>query len=140
MPRHINLRHHRYPSLGRIRNHFAYLVLRIKPSVRYPVIRVQVVSDACTFPERPLLGQQRIFPYLHPPALVIGQMPVENVHLVQLHDVYIPLDLPDTEKMPAYIKVHAPIPEPREIAYAAAWDIRIHLPQRLAGIIQPMQP
>ena len=69
-----------------------------------------------------------------------GQMPVENVHLVQLHDVYIPLDLPDTEKMPAYIKVHAPIPEPREIAYAAAWDIRIHLPQRLAGIIQPMQP
>ena len=63
-------------------------------------------------------GEQRILLYLGSPALVIGQMPVEHVHLVDGHQVKHLLYLLHGEEMTANVKHEATVGKARFVLYA----------------------
>ena len=65
----------------------ADLLLRVELAVGFAVVNalfvLVVASDERFRTPGPDLGEQRIFFDLDPPALIVGQMPVEFVDLVQ---------------------------------------------------------
>ena len=62
-----------------------------------------------------------IFLDLYSPSLVIGDMPVEGVQLVHLHDVKISLDHVHVEEMTHNVHVHSAVSETRSVIDFAAW-------------------
>ena len=90
-----------------------HLILSVVAAVADAVVAAPVLLDDGAVPERADLGELRVLLDLHPPALVIGKMPVEAVELVDGHDVQIPLNLLDREEMPGAVKVHSPVGEAR---------------------------
>ena len=78
MPGNVELRHHGYTALGGIGDDLFEFLLRVIP------------ADLTTESFGPL--QARIFFRLQPPAVIIGQVPMENIHLVKCHHVENRLD------------------------------------------------
>ena len=126
MTGHIDFRHYRYAAVSGIRNDFADFLLGI-------------ISAITAFPPCACYRKPRIPLYLDPPALIIGKMPVKDIHLVQLHHIDIPFHFGDAEEMAADIKMHSPVAEPRIIRNPAARHFRIHLAESLAGIDKTVQ-
>ena len=61
-------------------------------------------------------GELRIALELEPPALVVGQVPMEGVELVAAEEVDVPLDERDVEEVPADVEVHASVGKSRRVA------------------------
>ena len=57
------------------------------------------------------LGQEGILVYCDAPALILCQMPVEDVHLVQGQDIYEFLHFPDAEEMSPAVQQGTPVRE-----------------------------
>ena len=55
------------------------------------------------------LHQFRVLFYLDPPAVVVGKMPVEPVHLVGGNEIDVTLDKLFWEKMARYVQMHAAV-------------------------------
>ena len=117
MSRDIDFRYHGYSFRSGIRHNLLDLVLCEIASVRDPVIFdiIPSLSDGCLLPHGTEFGQLRVSLDLHPPALVIGKMPVEGIHLVDRHDVQVLLYLINPEEMPCHIQMHSSISETRSI-------------------------
>ena len=80
-----------------------------------PLRDISGIADDSLFSPGTHLSQPWIPLYLHSPSLVLSQMPVQHIHIVQRHHVDVSLDLIDSEKMTAHIKVGATITECRLI-------------------------
>ena len=105
-------------SVCSISDNLAYLLLGVEPSVRSAVIYLRTViemPDECFFPYGTDFCQFRIAHDFHSPALVVGYVPVQAVHIVQGHHVDIFLDLLHCEEVPAYIEMRPPVSEFRGV-------------------------
>lgn len=98
-------------ALCGVADDLADLLLRVEPAVGFAVVNalfvLVVASDERFRTPGPDLGEQRIFFDLDPPALIVGQMPVEFVDLVQREDVDVGLHVLDREEMAADVE-HRP--------------------------------
>ena len=97
MTRKVYLGNYGYSKGCRIGNNFANLVLGVPET--FPIWRtvialltVQMAYD-CFFADGSEGGQFRIFLYLYPPPLIVGQMPVETVEFMHSHHVQILFNL-----------------------------------------------
>jgi hypothetical protein len=92
---HFNLGHDGDKPIGRVLDDLANVVLRIKPAVSLAVILFRLLArmthEGLLSPAADL-RQLGIFLDLDPPSLIIGQVPMEDVHFVQGHQVQKPLD------------------------------------------------
>src|SRR6266536_3400947 len=80
------------------------------------------VHDDRLLPPRPHPGQLGVAADLEPPALVLGEMPVEGVELECRHDVDVFHDEGDREEMPADVQVQAAIAEAGAVGDACRRD------------------
>ena len=151
MPRHIYLGQYVDMTLSSVAYHLAHLFLRIEIGtigltcltslsgpVGLPVLHhladggVVVVGTGS-----PDGGQQRIAFDFSAPALVIGQVPVEDVHLVACHEVYEFLDFIHAEEMSAHIEHEAPVAKAWFVLNGHAGDVLarfLQLCQAHAGV------
>lgn len=87
VPGHLDFGNHLDMALCGVADDLADLLLRVEPAVGLAVVNalfvLVVASDERFRTPGPDLGEQRIFFDLDPPALIVGQMPVEFVDLVQ---------------------------------------------------------
>ena len=113
--RHVNLGNHRDIAFLGIAHDFLQLLLRETAAVGRTVVNRRVAAQYRVVALRALLYQLRIAVNGHAPALVVGQVPVETVHIVQRHRVEILLHKLHAEEMAGYIQVHAAIAKPRGI-------------------------
>lgn len=120
--RKLDLGNDRDEAAGGVFDHIADLVLRVEPSVRRLVIAAGLVVLAARVLADQRAGAHRtdarkfgIFHDLDPPALVIGQMPVENIHLVQGEQVQHTLHLLHRKEMPRDIEHHPAVAHPRTV-------------------------
>ena len=146
--RKVDFRDDGYAFLCGIFYHGLYLVLGVVSAVRDIVISVPVLPDDSAFAYRTLFGQFRIPLNLHSPSLVVGEMPVEHIHLVYCHHVKDFLDFRNIEEMSCYIEMLTPVCKSRRVLYGDARKgpvlvrsrdpgidfRRKHLPYRLNGI------
>ena len=61
----------------------------------------------------------------NPPSLIVGEVEVEDVHIMQGQPVDILFDHVDTEEMAADIKVHAPVSKARLIVDDDCWHLNL---------------
>src|SRR5207237_5814029 len=92
VPRHLYLRHDGDPALGRVTYDLADIVLRVETAVWFAgelaegrILRSR--SGHRVLAECADGGQLRVLLDLDAPALVLGQMPVEDVELVQREEI-----------------------------------------------------
>ena len=116
--RHLDLRHHVDVAVRRVGHDLPDVVLAVEPAggraVELHLGAVFRIGRNHRFlPPRADLGELRVLLYLYPPALVIGEMPVEGVHLVKRQQVDVLLDEFLGHEMPHHIQVRAPPPEAR---------------------------
>ena len=102
-------------------HNFACLLLRIETAVRRIVILARVVADDRTLALRTYFGQFRVFLDFNAPSLVIGQMPVEGVHVVQGQQINVFFDELNGEEVAAYVEVHTTVSEARFILNLYGW-------------------
>ena len=116
--RKVDLRNDGDVSVRRIFYDFPDLLLSIIAAVRLAVILLGAViqmSDKGLVPHRTFFYEFRIAFDFHPPALVIRNVPVEHVHVVQRHHVYVCLHFVYREEMAAYVKMRPAIAEMRVV-------------------------
>ena len=97
MTRHFDFGDDADESRARVLDDFAYVVLRVETAVRLAVVDVERrialgLADERLRPPCAGGGETRVFLDLDPPALVVGEMPVEGVHFVQREQVDVLLD------------------------------------------------
>ena len=111
VPGHLDFGNHLDMPLCGVADDLADLLLRVELAVGFAVVNalfvLVVASDERFRTPGPDLGEQRIFFDLDPPALIVGQMPVEFVDLVQREDVDVGLHVLDREEMAADVE-HRP--------------------------------
>ena len=139
MPGHVHLRKDAYEALLCIRHDLGYF---------FACVRVGAVRAALeTIGQVLLVGgmralrsdrrQQRVLCDRKPPALAVGQMPVQHVELVHGHLVEYALDGGLAEEVPRFVYVHSAPAEAWVVLYLAAWERKAppaergDLPQRL---------
>ena len=91
---HVYLGHDGDVAIGRVAHDIAHLVLRVETTVadRLSCFRVDAGRTRRNAPSADL-GQAWIFPDLQSPALVVGQVPLQDIELVQGHCIDEQLDL-----------------------------------------------
>ena len=107
--RHINFGNHLDVALGSVANHVAHLLLGVESAVRHAVPFARIATDDGLCAHRTHLGEARIFLDFDAPTLVVGQVPVEGVHIVQCQHIDELLHLIDTVEMAADVEHHAAI-------------------------------
>ena len=132
--RHVDLGNHRDKPLLRIAHNLLQFLLRVAAAVRRPVINRRVASQYRIVTHRALLRQLRIAVDGHAPALVVGQMPMETVHVVHRHRVEVLLHKLHAEEMARHVEVHAPVGKARRILNNSGWKdgLALQSRQRLA--------
>ena len=143
----IDLRHHLDVAGSGVGNDVGDLFLGVVAAVRARLSAGRIdagiaAGDAAAAD----LGQARVFPDLDAPALVVGQVPVEDVELVQGHRVEHALDLVHAVEVPGRIEhVAAPakarrVLDPqrghRGVAAGLAGGGLDQLPQRDRTVVQ----
>ena len=103
----VDLRDDADAALGGVADDVADLVLGVEEGAvfaacavephRRPAVRVRLARGAG-------LGQLRIAVDLEPPAVAVGEVPVEDVELVLVHEVERLLDVVDVEEVAAYVQ------------------------------------
>ena len=96
----------------RIGDDFAHLLLGIVAPVADAVVAVEVLPDHGAGAEGAHLGEPGVFLDLHAPSLVVGQVPVEPVHLEEQHQVERLLDVFDGIEVPRTVEQQAAVAEP----------------------------
>ena len=108
-----------------ISNYLADLVLRVPHAfaVRCMVVVLAGVdmTDDGLLSDRADFCQFRVLLDLDSPALVVGEMPVECIELMYLHDVDISLYCVHAEEMSCLIEVETAVSEAWGIVYRRAW-------------------
>ena len=118
---------HHVPQRGVV-DHLPDLRLRVEPAVPGRIeLHVAVRPDHRAVSPRADLRQLRIFPDFDAPALVVGQVPVEDVHLVERQEIDVFLDELHGEEMPRDVEVHSPPGEPRGVHHRNAGDDPVDL-------------
>src|SRR5690349_3109848 len=92
MAGHLDLRHNGDEAIARVRDDLPYIVLRVEASVTLVVENVRGgitlrPSDEGSIAPCADLGEPRILLDLDAPALVVGEMPVECVHLMKREEI-----------------------------------------------------
>jgi len=114
VPGHVDLGHHGHvPGLG-IGHDLADLILGIEAPMWLAVILgvPARAADQGLGPPGPHLGELGVLADLDPPALVVGQVPVEPVHLVQGQEVDVLQYEFLGHEVAGHVQVHAPPTEP----------------------------
>ena len=130
MPGHLDLRHHGDVPCLRVCEDLAHVVLRVeerpvglpvKREVQFPVrpARLGPVQHGLRA-LRPPFDQFRMALELKPPALVVHEMPVEDVHLVLRHQVEIALHHGLSEEVARLVQHEAAPAVPRRVRDLAA--------------------
>ena len=112
---HLDLRHHRHAAFGGVGHHPAHLRLGVVAGAGGAVGARAVVRQGSGGAPRTDLGEPRAGADLDPPALVVGQMPVQRVVLVQRHQVDQLLDERHREKVARHVEVQAAPGKPRMV-------------------------
>ena len=111
--RHLDLGDHGHVARRRVGDDLAHLVLRVEAAVRRPVADVgrKVLRDHRLLAAAADLSEARILLDLDPPALVLGEMPVERVELVERHEVDVALDERDRLEVAPDVEMQTAIRE-----------------------------
>ena len=113
MSRQIDLGDHGNIAFGSIIHDFPGLLLRVKTAIRLTVIFTAIMPDHRFRATGTYCCQLRIFLYLDTPSLVVGNMPMQSVHVMQNHHIDKLLHLVHREKMAAHIEMYPPVTETR---------------------------
>ncbi len=113
MPGHIQLGQHGDVQARRVGHHFADLFLRVEAAI---ALRCAVLARARRRAPRTHLGELGVALDLDPPALVIGEMPVQHVELVHGHRVEHMLDRCHVVEVARHIQMLAAPAETRPVA------------------------
>ena len=125
MTGHLDLRHDDDITVTRIRNKLPQLLLRIKASVG------GALSRPCLRTHSPRhvgmihapgtrAGEFRILPDLDAPTLIIGEVPMETIHLIPGHQVDVLTDDLGPEEMTAHIEMKPAPSEPGPVLHRHA--------------------
>src|SRR5690606_19568282 len=107
---HVELGHHHDVAFAGVGDDVADLVLGVPAAVRAGLAGIGVGAGlAGRDPAAADLHQLRVLRDLDPPALVVGQVPVQYVELVPGHRVDQLLDLVDRLEVPCRVE-HQPAP------------------------------
>src|SRR5690349_4798233 len=88
MARHLYLRNNCNMPFGSVGNHILYLILRVKATIANAVVaRSGIMTDDSSITVCANFREFRIFFYFHSPTLVVGEMPVESIHLMKRNEV-----------------------------------------------------
>ena len=124
---------------GGIGDNLTDLVLRVETAITAVLAVFGILLRAGDRMPGANFGEFRILLDLDAPAVVVGEMPVEDIELQKGHFVQTGLDLIPVEKMPGNIKHEAAPGDPGRILDADTGDlfVRHQLPDRLAAIEGP---
>ena len=95
MARHLDFRHDGHVPRRRVAHHFADIVLGVETTMTdavEPLILVTMPADEGLLAPRGDRRQLRVLLDLQAPSLIVGEVPVEAVHLVQREEVDVLLD------------------------------------------------
>ncbi len=113
---HVDLRHDRHEAPGRVGDNLVQVRLGVEAAVRRSVeAMLRDVPRARLAPPGPDLGEPRPLLDWEPPALVVGEVEVEHVHLVQREDVDQAQDECLRHEMPRYVEMGAPPSKTRPV-------------------------
>ena len=102
---HLDFGNHLDVAFGSIANNLAGFLLREIAGIGDGVVRTEVTSDHRALANGTDGGEFGILLDLDAPALVVGEMPVEGVHVVESKHVDVGLDAVDGEEVAAYVEV-----------------------------------
>ena len=125
----FDLRHNRDMPHRRVRDHFTDVVLRVKSAIDAVVIQVTGLLAP-----RANAGEPGIFFDRQPPALVVHQMPVEDIELLHGHAIKIALDKFFALKMPRNVQHHAAPGKARPVFNPHARRLPGHFRHDVRGI------
>lgn len=116
--------------LGGVGDDLAQVVLGVEAAVR-PLVpqRRGAVAEFGARPPGPDLGEPRVAPDLHPPALVVRQVQVQDVQFVRGHQVELAQDGVLGQEVPGDVEQHA---APGEAGGVLDAQVRQALPGRRA--------
>ena len=115
---HVNLGDDGDVSLACVLHYFASLILSVESAVFSLVVHHRVESHDGARTLRSYARKTRILLYLDSPSLVVGEMPVKDVHVVHSHEVEIFLDEVHGEEVARAVEHHAAITEAWLVCYS----------------------
>ena len=98
---------------------FFDVILGIKSSITLPVRFHIAIRQNFAIPPSTYFRQLGILLYFYSPALVLGEVPVEGIHIVKCQQVYVFFYELNGKEVAAHIEVHAPVAEAGFILDAA---------------------
>ncbi len=98
-------------AFGSVLNYVAELLLGVEAAVADAVVGLPVFPDNRTVSPSAYLSEAGISLYLYPPALIVGEVPVESVELVGHHNVDVLLGLLYGPEVARAVKVHSAVAE-----------------------------
>ena len=98
-------------------NNLFYLFLCIKTTISFVTRAERGSQNFVLAPPGTELGELGVFFHLNPPAIVVGEVPVELVYLVMGQPVDEVLDSSCIKEGTGNIEVHAPVTKTRGILY-----------------------
>ena len=116
--RHVNLGDDGDVSLACVLHDFASLILSVESAVFSLVVHHRVESDDGARTLRSNARKTRILLYLDSPSLIVGEMPVKDVHVMHSHEVKIFLDEVHGEEVARAVEHHAAITEAWLVCYS----------------------
>ena len=115
---HVDLGHNRDVSLGGIFHDVANLIVGVVAAVGRAVLNLRVMSEHGLRALRAHLRQLRIAGHAEAPALIVGDVPVETVHVVKRDEVDIFFDKLHGEEVTGTVEHHATVAEARGSLHA----------------------
>ena len=110
--RYVDFGHHGHKALGGIVNHLFHFVLRVVCLIR--ALAIFAGEQALDFASAvtAFFGEFGVAFQLYSPALIVGEVPVENVQLMERNPVDILLHKRHREKVTRHVEVHTTIAKP----------------------------
>mmetsp|Transcript_60632 Transcript_60632/g.179779 ORF Transcript_60632/g.179779 Transcript_60632/m.179779 type:complete len:341 (-) Transcript_60632:395-1417(-) len=108
-----------------VRHDFPHVVLRVVSAVTPPVVSARIVMVVALHrlvPPGAHFGQSGVLFYFDPPPLILGEVPMERVHLVHRDQVDEIFHEFLRHEMPAAVQVHTAPPEAGTVLDADAGD------------------
>ena len=132
---HVNLGDDGDVAAGGIGDEFADLLLRVKIRAVRRAVRIAAVAAAGgTRPDAALLGNLGILLNLDAPALIVGDVPVQDIHLVGRHGVDLRAEGLRTHKMAGVVEVGAAPGQAGSVADDDAGGLPLDVAHRAVGV------
>ena len=129
----LDLGHDGDAAFSRVCHHLARFGLGIEAAVGLSIVLIPGTGDDRFRAEGTHFGQARILLDLDAPALVFGEMPMEDIKLVESQGVDELLDESQREDMPAHIQVDAAPAKSGPIADGDGWHAPVDAGLRLVS-------